>query len=106
MQKATIILTTTSSIENAEKIARVLVEEKLAACVNIIPKIISYYYWEGKLNRDEELVLLIKTTQERVEDVRRRIKELHVYQLPEIISIDISGGDSEYLRWIFESVKR
>ncbi|MEM0374402.1 MAG: divalent-cation tolerance protein CutA [Sulfolobaceae archaeon] len=101
-----LIITTTSSLENAEKIAKVLVEEKIAACVNIVPKVISYYIWENKLNKDEEFLLIVKTTEERAEDARRKIKELHNYQLPEVIFLRVDGGESEYLKWIFESVKR
>ena len=85
MQEGIIVLTTTSTEENAKLIAKTLVEEKLAACVNITT-IKSYYIWDNKLNEDNEFLLIIKTAKEKYESVEKRIKELHIYQLPEIIT--------------------
>jgi len=84
----------------AERIAAALVEEHLAACVNRIPGIISTYCWQGKVHRDNEVLLLIKTTRERFEALRARIIELHPYELPEVIAVDIALGSMPYLDWI------
>ena len=98
-----LVLTTAGSDEEARKIARALVERKLAACVNIVPRIHSVYRWQGKVESAEEFLLIIKTTQGCQEPVRSAIKELHSYELPECIVIGINGGSEEYLRWVSES---
>src|SRR5437879_600662 len=95
-----IIFTTTGSKEEARKIATALVERRLAACVNIIPKIESIYRWEGKIETAEEWLLIIKTNASAFTRVRDAIKELHSYDLPECISISIDDGSGEYLQWI------
>lgn len=95
-----IVVVTVGNLENAETIARTLVEEHLAACVNIIPKIRSVYRWEGKVVDDEELMLFIKTKATQFNNLKSRILELHAYDLPEIISLDITMGHDPYLEWI------
>jgi len=85
---------------SAERIAATLVEEHLAACVNRIPGIASTYRWRGKVCRDSEHLLLIKTTRERFEAMRARIVALHPYELPEVIALDIALGPAAYLEWI------
>lgn len=87
-----------------KKIAKALVDERLAACVNLIPYVKSFYVWEGKTVEDDEGLLVIKTTKDALEKVIKRVKELHPYTLPEVISLDISGGLPEYLNWVVESV--
>jgi periplasmic divalent cation tolerance protein len=99
-----LILTTAGSQAEARKIAEGLVERRLAACVNIVPRIQSVYRWEGKLEEAEEFLLLIKTSKPREEQVRAAITELHSYELPECIAISIASGSAEYLKWIGESV--
>jgi periplasmic divalent cation tolerance protein len=99
-----IVLSTAGSIEEARKIARVLVEEKLAACVNVVPQIESCYWWQGKVENAREFLLIVKTTAELSSDVSQRIKELHSYKLPEAIEIAITGGSAAYLDWIGEAV--
>ena len=99
-----VILSTVDSMGTASKIARALVEGKEAACVNIVPGIRSIYRWEGKVCDDSELLLMIKTTEARFEAVRRRIRALHPYQLPESIAIPIIAGDQEYLAWLSSNV--
>jgi len=99
-----IVLTTAGSQDEAHKIARTLVDRRLAACVNIIPQIQSIYRWQNKVEDAQEWLLLIKTTNQAFERVRDTIRELHSYELPECISISIEDGSSVYLDWIKESV--
>jgi periplasmic divalent cation tolerance protein len=100
-----IVLSTAGSIEEARRIARVLVEEKLAACVNVVPQIESFYWWQEKVENAQEFLLIVKTTAELSADVCQKIKELHSYELPEAIEITISAGSAEYLDWIGASVE-
>jgi len=95
-----IIYSTTGNIEEARKIAKILVEEKLVACVNIIPKIESIYRWQGKIEEDDECVLLAKTTDKNVDKTIQRIKELHSYDVPDIVAIPITNGFKKYLDWV------
>lgn len=98
-----LVLTTAGSEEQAKNIAHALVEHRLAACVNIVPRIHSVYRWQGKVESAEEFLLLIKTTRDREEQVSSAIKALHSYELPECIVIRIAGS-KEYLDWISASV--
>ena len=101
-----IALTTTNGMESAKKIAKTLVDERLAACVNIVPYIKSFYVWEGKTTEDDETLLIIKTIESEKDRLISRIKELHPYTLPEIIIINFNEGSPDYLKWISESVKK
>jgi periplasmic divalent cation tolerance protein len=83
-----------------EHIGAALVEERLAACVNHVPNIASAYRWQSKVERARECLLLIKTTSERFDALRERIVELHPYELPEVIAVDIALGHAPYLAWI------
>ncbi len=105
MSAKIIVLTNTGSGEEARKIARVLVERKLAACVNIIPTVESTYWWKGKIETAPEWTLLIKTVRTNFEAIHDAIRELHSYDLPECIAISIDNGSPEYLNWIAESVQ-
>ncbi len=100
-----IVLTTAGSEEEARKIARHLVENRLAACVNIVPQVESIYRWEGKVDSSREWLLLVKTSQERFPAVREAIRELHSYELPECVVINIEDGSSNYLDWLADSVQ-
>lgn len=95
-----IILNTTSNIDEAKKIAYALVENKLAACVNIIPQITSIYGWKGDVWEDGENLLVIKTQKNNFEDIKVQINRLHSYELPEVIMLDIKDGSKNYLNWI------
>lgn len=97
---AVIALTTCPSGEVAATLARALVGEGLAACVNEIPGITSTYRWREQLHRDSEVLLLIKTRTERLPALERRLKELHPYELPEFITVGVCGGSAQYLEWI------
>jgi periplasmic divalent cation tolerance protein len=100
-----IVLCTIGSEAEARKIAHHLVEQRLAACVNIVPQVESIYRWEGKVESGVEWLLLIKTTAERFPAVREAINTLHSYELPECIVMNIEDGSASYLEWIGQSVK-
>jgi periplasmic divalent cation tolerance protein len=99
-----IVLTTAGSQEEAQKIARALVERRLAACVNIVPQVRSIYRWQEKVETAEECLLVIKTTRAAFDSVRFAIRELHSYDLPECICLAIEDGSKEYLDWIASCV--
>ena len=105
MTDKVLVLTTSGSDAEARKIANELVERRLAACVNIIPRIQSVYRWEGKIESAEEFLLIVKTTKPRSVDVKAAIRELHSYDLPECIVISMEDGSAQYLKWIEESVR-
>ena len=105
MTDKVLVLTTAGSETEAHKIAHALVERRLAACVNIVPRMQSVYRWEGKVEEAEEYLLVIKTAKLREEQVQAAIRELHSYELPECISIPMEGGSAEYLKWLSDSVE-
>lgn len=94
------IMTTTEAKEDAVKIARALVEEKLAGCVQISGPLVSTYRWEGRVEQGEEWLCSIKTSNELFSAVERAIKELHPYDVPEIVALPIVTGSAEYLEWL------
>ncbi|HWY22726.1 MAG TPA: divalent-cation tolerance protein CutA [Candidatus Acidoferrum sp.] len=100
-----IVFTTAGSEEEAQKIARQLVERGLAACVNIIPRVESIYRWQGNVESAREWLLIVKTTTERFPAVRDSIRELHSYDLPECIAVSVEDGSLSYLKWLEESVR-
>jgi periplasmic divalent cation tolerance protein len=100
MTNARIVLTTTGSQEEAGKIAHALVERRLAACVNIVPTVKSVYRWQGKVETATEWLLLIKTQAGLFERVRAAVKELHSYDLPECLMLEVTAGSQEYLNWV------
>ena len=99
-----IVLTTVGSVDEARRIADALLDRKLAACVNIVPKIVSIYRWKGKVEEAEEWILLIKTAS-GFEPVRDAILEMHSYELPECMSISIEDGSPQYLKWLEDSAE-
>jgi periplasmic divalent cation tolerance protein len=104
MSSKVVVLCTCPSEEEATKIATTLVDARLAACVNIVPKIKSIYRWKEKVEEAEEILLLIKTEATVFETMRERILKLHSYETPEIIALPIDRGHVEYLMWLEGSV--
>ena len=97
---ARVVLVTAPDAGCAERLARALVEERLAACVNIVPGIRSVYRWEGRVHEDAELLLVIKTRAQRSAALAARVRELHPAQLPEVLELPACGGSAAYLEWI------
>ncbi len=104
MTDKSIVLTTTDSKEQAQRIARFLVERRLAACVNVVGPIESVYRWKENVETAQEWLLVVKTTSAAFERVRESIRELHSYELPECIAVPINDGSADYLDWIGENV--
>ena len=104
MTEALIIFITADKHETACLIAEKLVEERLAACVNIIPQIESIYRWQGKVCRDQELLLIVKTERACYERLEATVRTLHSYTTPEIIALPIACGSAPYLQWLSESL--
>jgi len=100
-----LVLTTTKKHAVAERIAKKIVGEKLAACVNVVPSISSTYRWKGKIERSRETLLLIKTSDKKLDKLIKRIAKLHGYEVPEIIALPIERGLPEYLKWLKESLR-
>ncbi len=104
MSERVVALSTVGKSEDAERIARALVERRLAACVNVVPGVASFYRWKGEVCRDEECLLVIKTRAEKVEALREALVALHPYELPELVALPIEAGHAPYLAWLDESV--
>ena len=102
MSESLVVFVTSGSEEEALKIAHALVEERLAACVNLVSPIRSIYRWEGKICDEKEWLLVIKTQTARFDDLEKRVKALHSYSVPEIIALPIVTGSSSYLNWLEE----
>jgi periplasmic divalent cation tolerance protein len=105
MSDPVVVLVTCGSEEEAQKIANALVEDRLAACVNLVAPIRSIYRWEGKIWDEKEWLLIIKTQKHRFEELEKRVKSLHSYSVPEIVSLSITEGSSAYLEWIRENTE-
>ena len=103
MSAHVVVFVTAGSVEEGQNIARTLVEERVAACVNIVSPIESVYRWQGKVQDDREVLLIVKTAAEMLENLSRRVKQLHSYEVPEIIAIPIIQGSETYLNWLRES---
>ncbi len=104
--KPIIVLVTCGSEEEAANIANILVEDHLAACVHIVSPIRSIYRWEGKIWDEKEWLLVIKTRRERFREIETRVKSLHSYSVPEVISLPITDGSSCYLDWLLEMTRK
>jgi periplasmic divalent cation tolerance protein len=99
-----VVLSTLPNPEKAAEIARILVEERLAACVNIVPQIRSIYRRKDAIQDEAETLAVVKTTADRAEALHARLLALHPYQLPEVLALPVSGGHSPYLEWVGASV--
>ena len=104
--EAVIVLTTLAADADAAALARTLVEERLAACVNVLPPMTSVYQWEGRVQEEREHQLVIKTVAGRLPALEARLHELHPYEVPEFLVLTAAAGSEAYLRWVDESVSR
>ncbi len=95
-----VVLMTAPDRETGEALATALVEERLAACANVVPGILSLYWWKGELERDDEALLVVKTAAERVPALRERAVELHPYEVPEFVILPVQGGHEPYIQWV------
>ncbi len=102
--KYRVVLVTAPTAAEAERIAKRVVKKRLAACVNIVPKIGSVYRWEGEVAVEKESLLLIKTTKKALAKLKKSIKKLHSYDIPEFVVLKIDEGSEEYLKWLEKSV--
>jgi periplasmic divalent cation tolerance protein len=100
-----VVLSTVGSQADAESIAAAVVERRLAACVNVLPGVTSFYRWKGTLERDAEWLLVMKTRRERFEALRAAVLELHPYETPELIALPIAEGHPPYLAWLDDGVR-
>lgn len=106
MTSARLALTTAGSHDEAAKLASALVESHLAACVNLVGPIESHYWWNETIEKANEYLLLIKTTTDVIERLREKIRELHSYELPEFIVLNIESADAAYLEWLASAVRK
>ena len=100
-----VVLVTTSGKEEAHKIAELLLNKRKAACVNIVPEVDSLFWWEGKLDSARECLLIVKTKASLLAKVVETVKEVHSYEVPEIIALPIIGGNEDYLKWLETTVE-
>ena len=105
MPDLVIVLTTMPDDGRADELARTLVDERLAACVNVHGPMMSTYRWKGSVERDAERQLVIKTTRDRIAALEARLRPLHPYELPEFVVIGVEGGSDKYLRWIHDETR-
>jgi periplasmic divalent cation tolerance protein len=104
MTDVVLVLSTVPDDVSAEALARALIEERLAACVNVQAPMVSIYRWKGTVERDSERQLVIKTTRAALPALEKRLRELHSYELPEFLVIEASGGSRAYLDWVAQQV--
>jgi periplasmic divalent cation tolerance protein len=103
--RTVIVLTTFGTDVDAARVARTLVDERLAACVNLLPPMTSIYRWKGKIETEHELQVLMKTSADRVPALEQRLREIHPYEVPEFLVLSIETGSEAYLSWVAESTK-
>lgn len=106
MEEISIILVTAGSEEEAARIGKALVEEKLAACANIVPRIRSIYRWKGEIHDEQEFLILIKTRTSHFPALRDRVRQLHSYEVPEIVAFPITRGLPDYLNWVVDETDK
>ena len=102
---AIVVFLTAASGEEAARLADMLVGAHLAACVQILPEMESVYRWQGKIERQAEVLLLAKTTKEKFEELEREVRALHSYEIPEIVAVPLAAGSTPYLKWLAESTR-
>ena len=100
-----VVLSTCGSEEEAEKVARALVEQRLAACVNVLPRIRSYYHWKGAIESADEFLLVIKSTRELMPALQAALEKEHSYEVPELIALPVVDGSPNYLSWLDASLE-
>ena len=105
MTDVVLVFTTVADDDRAEQLARRLVDEQLAACVNLHPPMVSLYRWRGTLERDTERQMVIKTTRDRLASLEARLGQLHAYELPEFLVVAVDDGSAAYLDWVREGVR-
>jgi periplasmic divalent cation tolerance protein len=105
MSEIVVVLTTVADNDDAETLARQLVEERLAACVNLHPPMVSFYRWKGQLEREAERQMVIKTTRDRVPALEQRLTQLHSYDLPEFVVLQVDSAGAAYAAWIAEQLR-
>jgi periplasmic divalent cation tolerance protein len=103
--EAIVVLMTAANGEEAARLADMLIGAHLAACVQILPEMESVYRWQGKIERQPEILLLVKTARSKFDDLEREVRALHSYETPEIIAVPIVAGSSPYLEWLSASLK-
>jgi len=102
--EAIVVFITTANSEEAARLADMLVEQRLAACVQILPEMESVYRWQGKIERQKEVLLIAKTTKSRFEELERKARAIHSYETPEIVAWPLAAGSPPYLEWLNSSV--
>lgn len=105
MSDVCVVLVTAPDVEKAAQLARTLVEEQRIACANLVPQVRSIYRWKGEVCDEAEVLLIIKTRASTFESLRARIKELHPYEVPEILQLEVGAGHQPYLEWVLASVR-
>ncbi len=100
-----IVLITTPTDQEAQKISRLLLDKKKAACVNTVPSIVSGYWWQGKIESGQESLLIVKTKASLLPQIIELVKSVHSYEVPEIIALPVIGGNPDYLNWIDQSIE-
>lgn len=100
-----VVLVSTPGAEAGRRLARVLVQERLAACGSVVPAVTSVYRWQGAIEEEEEALVVLKTAADRVEALTRRTRELHPYEVPEILALPVSDGNPGYLDWVIEETR-
>jgi len=100
-----VLFITTPTVEEAQRISKILLEQRKVACVNIVPRVSSLFWWQGKIDSARESLLIVKTTASQLNELVTLVKEIHSYDVPEIVAMPIVGGNQDYLEWIGKEVK-
>ena len=103
--RAVFVYTTFPSLVEAERVGRAILERRLAACVNVLPGMISHYWWQGAIERGEEVVMIVKTRASLADEVRGAVREMHSYTTPAILVLPIESGEPEYLDWLMKETE-